>query len=67
MTRIGHKGVGILIITHRKEGYFASILEPNNDIKINNSVLAGKSVLLQNNDIIFINHIPMQFIWTFKS
>lgn len=67
MTRIGHKGVGILIITHRKEGYFVSILEPNDDIKINNSVLADTTVLLQNNDIIFINDIPMQFIWTVKS
>jgi hypothetical protein len=26
MTRIGHEGVGIIIVTHRKEGYFASIL-----------------------------------------
>ncbi|GFO73185.1 hypothetical protein BJAS_P3848 [Bathymodiolus japonicus methanotrophic gill symbiont] len=67
MTRIGHKEVGILVITRRKEGYFASLLEPNDNIKINNSGLTDTAVLLQNNDIIFINHIPMQFIWTVKS
>jgi len=66
MTRIGHKGVGIVIITHRKEGYFASILEPNENIKINNKELTDKSILLKNSDIIFINHIPMQFLWTEK-
>lgn len=64
ITHIGHKGVGIIIIAHRKEGYFASILEPNENIKINNTALADKSILLKNGDIIFINHIPMQFTRT---
>ena len=67
ITRVGHKGAGIIIITHRKEGYFASILEPNENIKINSTALTDKSSLLKNNDIIFINHIPMQFLWTVKS
>lgn len=61
ITHIGHKGVGIIIIAHRKEGYFASILEPNENIKINNTALADKSILLKNGDLIFINHILMQF------
>lgn len=66
MTRIDHEGVGIIIVTHRKEGYFASILEPNKNIKINSTALGDKSLLLKHNDIIFINHIPMQFLWTDK-
>jgi hypothetical protein len=47
MTRIGHEGVGIIIVTHRKEGYFASILEPNKNIKINSTALGHKSLLLK--------------------
>lgn len=46
MTQIGHEGVGIIIVTHRKEGYFASILEPNKNIKINSTALGDKSLLL---------------------
>ena len=67
ITNIGHKGVGIIIIVHRKEGYFVSVLEPNENIKINNTALADKSIFLKNGDIIFINHISMQFLWTVKT
>ncbi|MBT3812228.1 MAG: hypothetical protein HOE45_01695 [Gammaproteobacteria bacterium] len=66
MPPIGQKDAGIIIVTHRKEGYFASLLEPNKNIKINNTTLDDKAVLLKHNDIIFINHIPMQFLWTDK-
>lgn len=64
MTRIGHDGAGIIIISRRKEGYFASVLEPDDNIKINNKALTDKSILLKNSDIIFINNTPMQFLWT---
>ena len=46
MPPIGQKDVGIIIVMHRKEGYFASLLEPNKNIKINNTTLDDKAVLL---------------------
>ena len=46
MPPIGQKDAGIIIVTHRKEGYFASLLEPNKNIKINNTTLDDKAVLL---------------------
>ncbi|RLA25144.1 MAG: FHA domain-containing protein [Gammaproteobacteria bacterium] len=68
MTRIGHKGAGIIIISRRREGYFASVLESDdNKISINNITLMDDSIQLKNNDSIMVNNIPMQFIWTQKS
>ncbi len=61
MTRLGREGSGIIIITRRKEGYFISMLEVNNEIKINGAALADQSLLLNNNDILIIDKIPMQF------
>lgn len=63
MTRIGHDSAGIMIISRRKDGFFASILEPNDKIKINDNKLSDKSVQLQNNDTILHNDITMQFLW----
>ncbi len=64
MTRIGQAGSGIMIITHRKEGFFASVLEPAEDLKVNNRALENKSILLKNSDLIYINKIPMKFSLT---
>ncbi len=61
MTRLGRGGSGIIIITKRKEGYYLSMLEPNDNIKINNQALADQTLLLKNNDVILIDNIPMQF------
>lgn len=61
MTRLGREGSGIIIITRRKDGYFISMLEVNKEIKINGAELADQTLLLNNNDILIIDKIPMQF------
>jgi len=61
MTRLGREGSGIIVITRRKEGYFISMLEVNNDIKINGTELADQTLLLKNDDMLIIDKIPMQF------
>ena len=61
MTRLGREGSGIIIITRRKEGYFISMLEVNDEIKINGAELADQTLLLKNNDMLIIDKIPMQF------
>lgn len=61
MTRLGRNGSGIIIVTRRKEGYYVSMLEPDEHIKINNSPLADQTLLLKNNDVLLVDNIPMQF------
>ena len=61
MTRLGRSGSGIIIVTRRKEGYYVSTLEPDEHIKINNTPLADKTVLLKNNDMLLVDNVPMQF------
>ncbi|MCF7971725.1 MAG: FHA domain-containing protein [Methylococcaceae bacterium] len=61
MTRLGRQGSGIIVITRRKGGYFISMLEENNEMKINGTELGGQTVLLKNNDMLIIDKIPMQF------
>jgi len=61
MTRLGREGSGIIVITRRKEGYFISMLEVNDEIKINGSELADQTLLLKNDDMLIIDKIPMQF------
>ncbi|MDF1584364.1 MAG: FHA domain-containing protein [Methyloprofundus sp.] len=61
MIRLGREGSGIIVITRRKEGYFVSMLEVNNEIKINGTELADQTLLLKNNDTLIIDKIPMQF------
>jgi hypothetical protein len=61
MTRLGREGSGIIVITRRKEGYFISMLEENDEIKINGAKLADQTLLLQNDDMLIIDKIPMQF------
>ena len=61
MTRLGREGSGIIVITRRKEGYFISMLEVNDEIKINGAELADQTLLLKNDDMLIIDKIPMQF------
>ena len=61
MTRLGRNGAGLIIVTRRKEGYYVSMLEPNEHIKINDTPLADKTVLLKNNDVLLVDNVPMQF------
>ena len=61
MTRLGRNGAGIIIITRRSDGYFVSMLESDDKIKINDKPLADKTIRLNNNDIILIDNMPMQF------
>jgi len=61
MTRLGHAGSGVIIISKRKDGYFMSSLETHMNILINQQPLADKTIQLKTNDIITINNISMQF------
>lgn len=61
MTRLGRNGSGIVIVSRRKEGYYASLLEVDERIKINNIPLADRTVLLKNNDVLLVESVSMQF------
>ncbi|NOQ13622.1 MAG: FHA domain-containing protein [Methyloprofundus sp.] len=61
MTRLGRSGAGIIIVTHRKGGYYVSMLEADERITVNNAPLADKTLLLKNNDVLLIDNVPMQF------
>ncbi len=61
MTRLGRNGAGMLIVTRRKEGYYVSMLETDEHIKLNNKPLADRAVLLKNNDVLLVDNVPMQF------
>lgn len=63
MTRIGHEGSGVLVIARRKDGYYASALQANEGLKINREPLGDRTVLLQNNDVVEVDKMPMQFFW----
>lgn len=61
LTRFGHSGSGVVIITKRKGGFFISSLEPDTTILVNQAPLGDKTIHLQNDDTILINKISMQF------
>ena len=61
MTRLGRSGAGIIIVTHRKGGYYVSMLEADERIKVNNTPLSDQTLLLKNNDVLLVDNIPMQF------
>jgi pSer/pThr/pTyr-binding forkhead associated (FHA) protein len=61
MTRLGREGCGIVVITRRKDGFFISALEENQDLRVNDLPLDNKIVKLQQNDVIIVDNIPMQF------
>lgn len=61
MTRFGHSGSGVVVISRRKEGYFISTLEGDANISINQQPLGDKTIHLKDNDIVSIDTITMQF------
>lgn len=61
MTRLGRNGSGTIIVTRRSDGYYVSMLEANPNIKVNDTPLADRTVLLQNNDLLLVDNVPMQF------
>ncbi len=61
MTRFGHSGTGAIIISRRKDGYFISSLESDANILVNNQPLSDQVINLNQDDIIIIDNISMQF------
>lgn len=61
MTRLGREGAGVVVIAHRKEGYFISALQENATLAVNQQPLGDKIVKLHNADVIVVDNIPMQF------
>ena len=61
MTRLGHSGSGVAIISKRKNGYFVSALENIDAITVNSVPVNDSSVKLNHNDILVINNTSLQF------
>jgi pSer/pThr/pTyr-binding forkhead associated (FHA) protein len=61
MTRLGHSGSGLVVISRRKEGYFIAALENKSQITVNNQPLDDNSLKLSNNDVIVIDGTSLQF------
>lgn len=61
MTRLGHSGSGVIVITKRKEGYFVSVLENTGDITLNNEPLNDSTLKLNHNDVLVVNKTALQF------
>ncbi|MGY6277220.1 FHA domain-containing protein [Methylomonas sp. MgM2] len=61
MTRLGHQGSGVIVISRRKDGYHLSALQGHDGLKLNYQPLGDRTVLLQNNDVITVDNTPMQF------
>jgi len=61
MTRLGHTGNGVVIITRRKDGYFISALETHSSLMVNNRPLNDRIVKLQNNDTLVIDNTALMF------
>jgi hypothetical protein len=61
LTRIGKKGSGMAIIARRKNGYYLSHLDGENQLMINGKVIDNASTLLKEEDIVIIDSVKMQF------
>ncbi|MGR9100250.1 MAG: FHA domain-containing protein [Gammaproteobacteria bacterium] len=61
MTKLGHSGSGIAVISRRREGYFISALESAPSMKVNDSPVGDASIKLKNNDVVELNDISMLF------
>jgi len=61
ITRLGQNGSDVVIVTKRKNGFYISTLENNSNITVNQQSLVDRSILLNNNDVITINDLSMQF------
>lgn len=61
MTRLGNDHSGIVVISKRKDGYFVSVLKNNDSISINKQPLKESYLKLQQNDVLNINNVSLQF------
>ena len=61
MTRLGREGAGVVVIAHRKEGYYISALQGDESLAVNQQPLGDKIVKLHHADVIVVDKIPMQF------
>lgn len=61
MTRLGHSGSGVAVISKRKNGYFVSALENIDAIMVNSVPVNDSSVKLNHNDVLVINNTSLQF------
>jgi len=61
MTRLGHGGSGIVVISKRKDGYFVTVLENIGEMAVNNTPLTDRAIKLNHNDVVSINGTSMQF------
>ncbi|MFW5443889.1 MAG: FHA domain-containing protein [Methylococcaceae bacterium] len=61
MTRFGHSGSGVVVISRRKDGYYISTLEGDAKISINQQPLGNQTLNLKTNDIVVIDNTSMQF------
>jgi hypothetical protein len=61
MTMIGEQGSGIVVISKRKDGYFASVLENVGTITLNNQSLDDKIIKLNHHDVLVVNNTTIQF------
>lgn len=61
MTRLGHEGGSVVVISRRKDGYYLSALQGHDNSTINKQPLGDRTVQLQNHDVIEVESTPMQF------
>lgn len=61
MTLIGEPGSGIVVISKRKGGYFASILEDAKRIILNDQPLGDKIIKLNHDDVLTIGDTVVHF------
>ena len=61
MTRLGHEGSGVIVISRRRDGYYVSALQGHDGLALNNEPLGDRTVLLQSNDVVMVDKTPMQF------
>lgn len=63
MTRLGHRGKGVILILKKQEGYFVSVLENSRSITVNNEPLSDNLLKLNMNDVLNIDNISLQFFF----
>ncbi len=61
MTRLGHEGASMIVISKRKDGYYVAALQGHDNLSVNKQPLGDRTVLLQHNDVIEVDKTPMQF------
>ncbi|MDP1615137.1 MAG: FHA domain-containing protein [Methylococcales bacterium] len=61
MTRLGSNGSGVVVIAKRKDGYFVSALENIGIIAVNNTPIENNYIKLNQNDVLTINNVSLQF------